>query len=208
MLLFSGIVLLTILIRVRQDVMRTPRLSALALLGSVMVLGCSDNKKPTDKNFLATLNAYYATRDECLFTSTLRFPYETAIKDESPSGSKGMDALTASDLMKRQEAKVIGVNRYTLTPAGERAGGRFCYGHREATAILSFTPPAGPEGHQTTTVTYRYAIRDLPLWANTDVMRSAFPALAKSTSGDPEDTAKLGLTMNGWQMADDIAPGH
>jgi len=188
--------------------MRTRILLALALLGSVTFPGCSDNKRPKAENFLAAINAYYATRDECLFTSTISFPYETAIKDQSPSGSKGMDALTDSGLMKRQEAKVIGVNRYTLTPAGERAGGRFCYGHREATAILNFTPPAGAEGHQTTTATYRYAIRDLPLWANTDEMRSAFPKLAKSTSGDPEDTAQLGLTMNGWQMADDIAPGH
>ena len=113
-----------------------------------------------------------------------------------------MDALTASDLMKRQEAKGIGVNRYTLTPAGERAGGRFCYGHREVTAVPSFTPPVPVNGQPTTTVTYRYVMRDLPLWANTDAMRQAFPALAKSTSADPEDTAKLQLTINGWAMAD------
>lgn len=183
-------------------------LPAIAALSALTLFGCSGNQQPNDKNFLAAINAYYSTRDECLFSNTLSFPYETAIKDESPSGSKGMDALTASDLMKRQEAKVIGVNRYTLTAAGERAGGRFCYGHREATSVVSFTPPTGPEGHQTTTVAYRYALRDLPLWANTDAMRSAFPALAKSTSADPADTAKLGLTMNGWRMASDIAPGH
>jgi hypothetical protein len=178
----------------------------LGLIG--LIAGCSDTKAPSEKNFLAALNAYYSTRDECLFTDTLRFPYETAMKDQSPTGSKGMDALTASDLMKRQEAKIIGVNRYTLTPAGERAGGRFCYGHREATAIPSFTPPVGPAGHQATTVTYRYVIRDQPLWANTDAMRAAFPALAKSLSSDAQDTAKLQLTSYGWKMADDVAPGH
>jgi hypothetical protein len=182
---------------------------SIAWIGLIaLAAGCSQSNQPNEKNFLAALNSYYADRNECLFTDTLRFPYETAIKDQSPTGSKGMDALTASDLMKRQEAKVIGVNRYTLTPAGERAGGRFCYGHREATAIVSFTPPSGPEGHQTTTVTYRYAIRDLPLWANTDAMRAAFPALAKSISGDPQDTTQLGLTANGWRVAEDIAPGH
>jgi hypothetical protein len=184
-------------------------LRIIALIGFAGLLaGCSQNKQPNEKNFLTAINTYYADRNECLFTDTLRFPYETAIKDQSPTGSKGMDALTASDLMKRQEAKAIGVNRYTLTPAGERAGGRFCYGHREATAIVSFTPPVGPQDHQTTTVTYRYAIRDLPLWANTDAMRQAFPGLAKATSADPQDTTKLGLTSNGWQMAEDIAPGH
>ena len=180
-------------------------ISALAIvtIGSITFFtGCSNFKEPNEKNFKTGLNAYYSHHDECLFTDTLRFPYETSRSDESGAGSKGMDALTASNLMKRQEAKLIGVNRYELTPAGVRAGGRFCYGHREVTAVPSFTPPAPVNGQPTTTVTYRYVMRDLPLWADTDAMRAAFPALAKSTSADPQDTAKLVLTINGWAMAD------
>ncbi len=119
-----------------------------ALLGSLVIfLGCSSFKEPNEKNFLPALNAYYSHHNECLFTNNLTFPYETAIKDQSGAGSKGMDALTASDLMKRQEAKLIGVNRYTLTPAGERVGGRFCYGYREVTAVPSFTPPVTRQWH-------------------------------------------------------------
>lgn len=148
------------------------------------------------------LNAYYSAHDECLFTNTLKFPYETARSDESGAGTKGMDALTASDLMKRQEAKLIGVNRYVLTPAGERAGGRFCYGHREVTAVPGFTPPVMENNQQTTTATYRYKLRDLPIWADTDAMRAAFPPLAKAASADPQETAKLVLTINGWEIAD------
>jgi hypothetical protein len=175
----------------------------IAILGVVAwVGGCSAFKQPNEKNFMIALNAYYSAHDDCLFTNTLRFPYETSRSDESGAGSKGMDALTASDLMKRQEAKLIGVNRYILTPAGERAGGRFCYGHREVTAVPGFTPPVAVAGQATTTVTYRYVMRDLPIWANTDAMRAAFPAVAKSTSSDPQDTAKLVLTINGWAMAD------
>lgn len=174
----------------------------IAISTIALVNGCSSFKEPNEKNFMTALNAYYSVHDECLFTSTLRFPYETSRSDESGAGSKGMDALTASNLMKRQEAALIGVNRYTLTPAGERAGGRFCYGHREVTAVPSFTPLETISGQQTTTVTYRYVMRDLPLWANTDAMRAAFPALAKSTSADPQDTAKLALTINGWEIAD------
>src|SRR5271155_5118974 len=180
-------------------------ISALAIItiGSItFVAGCSSFKEPNEKNFLVALNAYYSAHDDCLFTDTLRFPYETSRSDESGAGSKGMDALTASDLMKRQEAKLIGVNRYILTPAGERAGGRFCYGHREITAVPSFTPPATVNGQQVATVIYRYRLADLPVWANTDAMRAAFPALAKGTSPDPEDTAKLELTINGWEIAD------
>jgi hypothetical protein len=181
--------------------------SGIAAFGLLaLTTACSSFKKPTEKNFIVALNAYYSAHDECLFTNTLRFPYETAIKDESGAGSRGMDALTASDLMKRQEAKLIGVNRYTLTPAGERAGGRFCYGHREITAVPSFTPPVAVDGQPETTVTYRYVLRDLPVWADTDAMRAAFPALAKSTSQNPEDTARLQLTINGWEIADPHKP--
>ena len=181
------------------------RISALAIVtvsSITFVTGCSNFKEPNEKNFKTALNAYYSAHDDCLFTNTLRFPYETSRSDESGAGSKGMDALTASNLMKRTEGKLIGVNRYVLTPAGERAGGRFCYGHREVIAVPSFTPPATANGPQTTTVTYRYVMRDLPLWANTDAMRAAFPTLAKSTSADPQGTAKLVLTINGWEMAD------
>jgi hypothetical protein len=178
-------------------------LSSIVIFGMVSFLaGCSSFKQPTEKNFLPALNAYYSHHNECLFTNTLTFPYETAIKDQSGPGSKGMDALTDSLLMKRQEAKIIGVNRYTLTPAGERAGGRFCYGYRDVTAVPSFTPPVVVNGQPTTTVTYRYKLRDMPVWANTDAMRAAFPALAKSAAPDAEDTAKLELTINGWEMAD------
>jgi hypothetical protein len=185
---------------------RTCTLLALALTFS----GCSDVEKPAEKNFLTALNAYYGERHECLFNNTLSFPYETAIKDESPAGSKGLDALTASLLMKRQQGKLVGINRYTLTPAGEQAGGRFCYGRREATAIVSFTPPVMENGRQSTTVTYTYAIKDLPVWANTDTMRAAFPELAKATAPapalSPEDTMQLVLTPNGWAVGIDTVP--
>src|SRR5277367_6835726 len=178
------------------------RILSTVFFGAAVLAGCSSFKQPNEKNFMNALNAYYSHHNECLFTNTLTFPYETAIKDQSGIGTKGMDALTDSDLMKRQEAKLIGVNRYTLTPAGERAGGRFCYGNREILSVPSFTPPLTVNGQQVTTVTYRYRIGDLPIWANTDAMREAFPALAKSTSSDPQDTAKLELTINGWEIAD------
>jgi hypothetical protein len=179
------------------------KLSRVAVFACLLwSIGCSSFKQLTEKNFMGALNAHYSAHDECLFTSTLRFPYETSRNDDPGAGSKGMDALTASDLMKRQEAKMIGVNRYILRPAGERAGGRFWYWHREVTSVPSFTPPAPVNGQPTTTVTYRYKLRDLPIWADTDAMRAAFPAFAKATSADPEDTATLQLTINGWVLAE------
>jgi hypothetical protein len=199
--------------RTRTSLSRIPALAVFTLCSLAAVIGlvggCSSSlKEPNEKNFMAALNAYYSTRDECLFPDTLRFPYETARSDQSPRGTKGMDALTASDLMKREEGKLVGVNRYILTPAGERAGGRFCYGHREITAVPSFTPPETVGSMPATTVTYRYVMRDLPMWAKTDQMRAAFPELAQSTSADPQATAKLVLTANGWKLAADTIGAH
>ena len=164
--------------------------------------GCSSFKDANAKNFTNALNAYYSHHDECLFSNALQFPYEGSSSDKSIYGAKAMDALTASNMMKKQDGKLIGVNRYTLTPAGERAAGHFCYGSREVTAIDSFTPPADVDGHRVSTVTYHYVVRNVPVWAKTDAMRSAFPALAKSIAGDAQDTTKLELTINGWEKAD------
>ena len=115
-----------------------------ALFGSVILLaaGCSSKTKPTNENFMAGLNAYYATHDDCLFPSALKFPYEVSPSANAKEDKKRMDALTDAGLMKREEDKSIHVDVYSLTAAGTRAGGRFCYGHRQIVSIDSFTPPA------------------------------------------------------------------
>ena len=174
----------------------------LAVMLAVVLGGCTSFKDANAKNFTNALNAYYAHHDECLFTDSLHFPYEASSSDKSILGAKAMDALSASGMMDKQDGKLIGVNRYTLTPAGERAAGNFCYGHREVTTVDSLTPPADENGVRTSTATYHYVLRDVPVWAKTDKMRSAFPALAKETEASPQDTAKLQLTINGWEKAD------
>ena len=56
------------------------------------------------------------------------------------TAATGMDALTHAGLLEKQSAAAIHVERYTLTPAGEREKGRFCYGHRQVTSVDEFTP--------------------------------------------------------------------
>lgn len=177
-----------------------PILLSIALLS--LASGCTSFKDASDKNFIGALNAYYSHHDECLFSNSVQFPYEASNSDKSIYGAKAFDALAGSGLMEKQDGKLIGVNRYTLTPAGQRAAGNFCYGHREVTSIASFTPPVMENGMKTTTVTYHYQVKDVPVWAKTEKMTAAFPALAKATSSDPQDTAKLQLTVNGWEKAD------
>jgi hypothetical protein len=92
------------------------------------------------------------------------------------------------------------VDRYTLNAAGNRFAPRFCYGHRQVTGIESFTPPAPHNGFTETTVTYHYAMMDVPMWANTDEVKVAFPQVGKSLGATPTDQATLATVGAGWQV--------
>jgi hypothetical protein len=171
-------------------------------LALVLVLaGCEGFKAANPKNFTLALNAYYGHNDDCLFPSAIRFPYEasTAGGDTDPR-KKGLDALAVAGLLKSLEDKDIHVKRYEVTPYGSHVPPRFCYGHRVVTSIDSFTPPAVVNGQQTSQVNYHYKMMDVPGWADSDQIRAAFPAFAKSTSGNAQDHATLVLTANGWRM--------
>lgn len=173
-------------------------LAGIALLAS----GCSSKTKPTDQNFMAGLNAYYATHNECLYPSALRFPYEVSPGPDAKQDRQRMDALQHAGLMKEPtEDKSIHVIVYDLTAAGQRAGGRFCYGHREITSIDSSTPPVkAANGILQSRVTYHYKMMDVPVWAKTDEMLKAFPDMAKALSGDATGENTLANAGVGWQI--------
>lgn len=175
-----------------------------AAAGLTLALGmmaCTGYKSPSPENFIRAINAYYAENDDCLYPSALHFPYEIHAHELSPAKIKGLDALAKAGLLQRGVERDIQVTRYSLTPyASGRVTGRFCYGHREVTAIESSTPPATNNGQQTTQVTYHYKMMDVPGWAQSDDMKAAFPALAKDTSDQPQDTIQLVLTVNGWRV--------
>jgi hypothetical protein len=173
------------------------------LAGSfILAAGCSSKTKPTDQNFIAGLNAYYANHNDCLFSSALRFPYEVSPGSDAKQDKQRMEALMHAGLMKQPtEDKSIHVVVYSLTSAGERAGGRFCYGHREVTSIDNFTPPTkAANGILESHVTYRYKMMDVPVWAKTDEMLKAFPEMARALSGDSTGEINLQNAGVGWQV--------
>ncbi|HEY7405795.1 MAG TPA: hypothetical protein VIB39_19880 [Candidatus Angelobacter sp.] len=167
----------------------------------LLAAGCSSKTKPTEQNFMAGLNAYYATHNECLFSSALRFPYEVSPGPNAKQDKQRMDALMNAGLMKRTEDKSIHVDVYALTAAGERAGGRFCYGHRQITSIDSFTPPEkAANGFLQSHVTYHYKMMEVPVWVKTDEMMKAFPDMAKALSGEATGENTLANAGVGWQV--------
>jgi hypothetical protein len=175
--------------------------AACALTLGLVLGGCNGFKKATPENFSRELNIYYSNHDDCLFPSAIRFPYEASTAGgDTDQRKKGLDALADAGLLKSLEDKDIHVKRYELTTYGSHVPPRFCYGHRVVTSIDSFTPPATVNGQQTTQVDYHYKMMDVPGWANSDEIRKAFPAFAKSTSANAQDRATLVLTMNGWRV--------
>ncbi|MGB9031123.1 MAG: hypothetical protein WCC27_13460 [Acidobacteriaceae bacterium] len=165
-----------------------------------LAAGCSSANKPTNENFTNTLNAYYADHNDCLFPQGHTFPYEVAPGPTAKEEKREMDALTDAGLLTRLEDLDMHVDRYTLNLAGNRFAPRFCYGHREVTSIVSFAPPGPRNGFTETTVTYQYAMRDVPVWAGTDQAKAAFPQLGKSLGNSPTDQATLATVGAGWQV--------
>jgi hypothetical protein len=168
---------------------------AFLLLGAA---GCHSKTAATPANFIVALDAYFLEHPDCLFPEAPRFPYEASDAVET----KQMDALAKEQMLTVEEEADIHVSRYTPTQAGERAAPRFCYGHRAVSAIDSFTPPAQANGFMETQVAYHYTMDEVPVWAQSDGMRAAFPAMAVATSGAGTGKITLASTMAGWTVPD------
>jgi len=175
------------------------RTSALVVsLVFLSLAGCHSKTAATPENFTLGLNKYFAEHADCLFPHGLTYPYETT----DPEKTRQMNALVASQLLTVHQAVQIHESRYTVTTTGARVAPRFCFGHRVVASIDSSTPPTAVNGMLQTQVLYHYTIEDVPVWAKTDQMRAAFPAMMHAISGDASDKATLGKTMVDWQVVE------
>lgn len=177
---------------------RTRVLGGMAVGLALVLGGCHSKSSATPENFIKGLNAHFAEHPECLMPDAPRFPYETTDAEKT----KQMNALVSAQLLKVTTERDLHVSRYVTTPAGERLAPRFCYGHRVVTAINSFTPPAPRNGFPETDVVYTYHVEDVPIWAQSQTVKDAFPKMAKQTGGDSQDKATLAGTISGWQVPD------
>jgi hypothetical protein len=175
---------------------------AAGLLLMVALGGC--HKKQTEasnENFKRAINAYfYNHRDECLLTRPRKFPDEVKVREKDEM--KDMDALAKAGLLTRTEDGAFQLVRYDLTPLGARAGGRFCFGHRDVTAVDSFTPLRVEDKRKATDVTYHYRIVDAPVWAQDENLKKQFPELARKLSGNAEGKTMVMSAYEGWEVPD------
>jgi hypothetical protein len=172
--------------------------SAVVVAAALVTGGCHSKSSATPENFIKGLNAHFAEHPDCLLPDAPRFPYETT----DPVKTKQMDALVKAQLLKVSVERDIHASRYVPTTMGERLAPKFCYGHRVVDSIESSTPPAPRNGFPETDVVYKYHIEDVPIWAQSQAVKDAFPKMAQQTSGGSTDKATLAGTITGWQVPD------
>ena len=187
--------------------------STMLCVGMLLVAGCNP-KDDSKANYQSAINDYYKAHSACLWQETKKLPVQAATSDDAKT--QGFDALTDAGVLTRTtaEKKVFivaskQVNNYDLSEQGRSSWtpdtaqpgyGNFCYGHRAVDAIDSFTAGVNSSGLKTATVNYHYSMADVPAWAKSEEIKTAFPsvaaALARSLPGQDS------LVMNGtsWQL--------
>ena len=188
--------------------------TALLLCGiSLLVAGC--NKQDNSKaNYQSAINDYYKAHPACLWQEEKKFPVQAATSDDAKT--EGYDALTDAGLLARTtgEKKVFivaskQVNNYDLSQQGrsfwiadtaQPGYGNFCFGHRAVDFIDGFTAGTNAAGVKTAQVNYHYTLADVPSWAKSDEIKTAFPSVGTQLA--QSQPAQDSLTMNGeqWQV--------
>ena len=179
----------------------------------VFAAGCNktDNSK---MNYESAINDYYKAHPACLWSQTKKFPVQAATSDDAKT--EGYDALTDAGLLTRTTAEkkvfIIAskqVNNYDISEKGRSSWtadatqpgyGNFCYGHRDVSAIDTFTTGVDSAGAKTAQVSYHYKISDAAAWTGSPGIKTAFPDLATALSGPQADNASLTMTGDHWQL--------
>lgn len=176
------------------------KIMALVCAGLLAATGCSGNLKPTHANLEKGLNLYFADHAECLFPKGIRFPYEVSPGKGARAQERRMDAMKNAGLLKELKDLTLHVERYTLTPLGERVAPRFCYGHRVVMSIDRFTPPIKQANVMETTVTFHSTMTEVPLWVKTNAMKAAFPEMARNITSPQPGQMVMATAGVGWRV--------
>ena len=194
-------------------IMQVSKWLSLGLVGAIaFTAGC--RKSTIDQMaFKSAINTYFSAYKECVWQDPQKFPAQA--DTSSDDQTRGYDALTDAGLLTRTTAEkkrfLIGskqVTNYDLSQNGrsnwtadqtQPGYGNFCFGHREVASIDSYTPSDTADATQYT-VNYHYKVSNLPQWAQSLEMKTAFPRLASDISGAQTGTATLVKSNQGWQV--------
>ena len=192
------------------------RIHRCALVLCVFALGITgcNNGSNTDISYKAAINDHFKAFPVCIWSQPKKFPVQAATADDSKT--EGYDALTQEGLLTRTtaEKKVLiiaskQVNNYDLSERGRTSWipdssqpgyGNFCYGNREVTSIDNSTLGTNWEGAKTVDITYHYQIANVPTWATSQEMKTAYPSVATALSSNPSDHITLVMTGDRWEF--------
>lgn len=175
-------------------------IKTLAAAALLLAAGCATDVKPSNAKLQKGLNTYFEAHNECLYPEGLRFPLDLMPGSDLADQRKKLDAMTDVGLMKREAVPAAKFYRYTLTPLGERAAPRFCYGHKTVASVDSFTAPVKQGKFLQTTASYHTTLMDIPVWVKTDKMTAAFPDMGKAVSSPQPGQTTLENAGAGWQV--------
>ncbi|MDH0301943.1 MULTISPECIES: hypothetical protein [unclassified Pseudomonas] len=189
------------------------------------LLGCSDDRQPSDTDLRQAAQAYLDTQyPHCFVISN--FPTRT--RDFDVEGTnKALHALAQVGVVSEREiartevperlwqpARTDIYYAYDLTDEGRgyfkadarktkdggNAGG-LCFGKAQVTAIKRFDEPAEHGGRRQAQVTYSYQVTDLPAWTGDATVQASIAGLdlAVASIAKPiEETRAMVLTERGW----------
>ncbi len=144
-----------------------------------------------------------------------KFPVQAATSDESKT--QGYDALTDAALLTRSTAEkkvlIFGskqVNNYDISPDKGRQSwtadpsqpgyGNFCYGHGVVTSVDNASLSTNSAGLKTAQVNDHCKIEDLPAWADSQEIKTAFPSVGSASAGSQASVATLVMNGANWQV--------
>jgi hypothetical protein len=169
---------------------------------AILAAGCRSNTiDPSELRF--ALDDYYRLQPHCLWSSPVNFP--TGPDNSNPEQVRQLKALAGAGMLERRTGMRGGalVTEFSLSAQGrvywtadpkEPGWGNFCFGLPEVKSIDSISPPGASVAY---TVTYHYAA-DVPGWAKSPAIQSAFPQVAAEASGVA--TATLVRAGTVWQV--------
>jgi hypothetical protein len=185
----------------------------LVCAATLLFAGC--NKQDNSKvNYQTAINEYYKAHPACIWQDTKKFPVQAATSDDAKT--EGFDALTDAGLLTRTtaEKKVFivaskQVNNYDLSDQGRSAWtpdttqpgyGNFCFGRRAVDAIDSFTTGVNGSGLKTAEVNYHYSFADVPAWAKSQEVQTAFSSIGAALAHSQPGQDSLVMNGNTWQV--------
>ena len=199
----------------RKEILNARTRTAAFVLGLLALFtSACNNGSHTDTAYKAAINDHFKAFPACIWHEPKKFPVQAATSDDAKT--EGYDALTQAGLLTRTtaEKKILiiskQVNNYDLSDTGRSSWtpdtaqpgyGNFCYGNREVTSIDNSTPGTNGSGAKTVAVTYHYKIANVPGWANSAEIKTAYPDLATALSSNASDTATLVMTGDRWEYS-------